>query len=400
MKRLLVLLALAAATGNARTLDETLAIAANHPLVEARAQRVEEAAGLLQAAQGTQYPTLAGEGMLGGQYYNEAGWDGTAGVAGANLTLSQYIFDGGRRRSNVEGAESRLDERRFNLDNQRRTQAFEAARAHIGVWLSQELSRINLANVEALTAIASSTVSRFKQSEATTTEVAEARSRLFGAIASQAQRETQLQTSRADYMEIVGEAVGDTLADPGVPPAIVSGTITHPLLAAAQQRLSEAKANAAARDAGYWPTLDLNGNVSHNAFEGANRDDPSTLGRLTLNLRYVFTDGGTVAGESKGAHAAVRAAEAELRNVQLQLASARQTASARFAESANRLEASQQALAESTKTVDAMLREVRMGNRTLRELLDARRDELAATNDWLEAYAARTLAGHEMKRWE
>lgn len=398
----LLLFASATHTAHARTLEETLQLATSHPVLESRLHRIDEAAGLLQAAEGARYPTLAGEALGGVQYYDEAGINGTATVAGANLTLNQYLLDGGRRRANISGAESRLTERRHILENQRRVQAFEAARAHVQVWLSQELARTNKANVEALTVIASSTVSRFNQAEATTTEVAEARSRLFGATAAQAQRETQLQTARADYLEVVGEAVpvSDTLADPGPPPAIVGDTGTHPFLEAARQRLAEAQAIAAARDAGYWPTLDINGNVSHNLYEGTRRDDPSTLGRLTLNLRYAFTDGGVVAGESKGAHAAVRAAQADLRTVQLQLEASREAAVARLHESANRLQSSQQALAESTKAVDAMLREVRMGNRTLRELLDARRDELAATNDWLEAYAARTLAGHEVKRWE
>lgn len=388
---------------HARTLDETLTLADNHPILQSRGHRVDEATALLRAAEGARYPTLVGEGVVGGQYYNDSLTDGTSAVAGANLTLNQYIFDGGRRSANVEGAESRLAERRDNVDNQRRTQAYEAARAHIGVWLSQELVRTNLANVEALATIVSSTVSRFQQSEATTTEVAEARSRLFGAVAAQAQRETQLKTARADYTEVVGEAlaVSDTAADPGQPPVVgISVTEPHPLLAAAQKRLAEAESIARARDAGYWPTLDLNGSASHNMAEGATRSDPSTLARLTLNLRYAFTDGGVGAAESKGAAAAVRAAQADLRTTALQLAAARESAAARYAKSADRLQASEKALAESTKTVDALLKEVRMGNRTLRELLDARRDELAATNDWLEAYAARTLAGYEVKRWE
>lgn len=400
----LALFATLAAQANAapRTLDETLAIAAKHPYVEAGMERVDEASGLLDAAEGARYTNVAGEGRVGMQYYNESGSSGTAGVAGATLTLSQYLLDGGRRRANIHGAESRLDETRYNLEDRQRSQAYQAARAHIQLWLAQELSRTNKANVDALTLIASSTTSRFNQHEATTTELAEARSRLFGAIAVQAQRETQMKTARADYLERVGEAMPDdaTAADPGNPPEVVSGSTVHPLLAGARAQLAQARAKAAGRDAGYWPTLDVNGNLSHDAFQGANRDDPSTLGTLTLNLRYEFTDGGVVAGESKGAHAAVRAAQAELRMTELQLAAARQAASGRLSESAARLQAAEKALAESTKAVDALLKEVRMGNRTLRELLDARRDELAATNEWLDAYATRTLAGYEVKRWE
>lgn len=383
-----------------RTLDATINLAANHPQTATSLARVSEAKGAVQSARASRWFTLSGDAEAGGQFFNDQDADGTAGVGDLGLSLNQPLIDGGRRRGAVTSAEERFAGATDNYEWQKRLRRYTAVQAHVNLWLAQQLAQNNADNLNQLEQIATEVHGRLQQGEATVTEVAESESRLASARSAQADRMASLGNAQASYLRDVGESV-NIVADPGIGiPAGTESTTPHPLIAAAQHAVTEAEGMIRQRDSGYWPTLDLRSRVSQNAFSGTSRTDDATQGQVTLNLGYTFIDHGVVAGETAAARAARKAAESDLANTRLEVEAARLNAQSTLTEADRRLSESERAEAESAKVIKNLMQEVKQGNRTLRDLLDARRDELAAANAWAQAYASRTLATYDLERWQ
>lgn len=69
-------------------------------------------------------------------------------------------------------------------------------------------------------------------------------------------------------------------------------------------------------------------------------------------------------------------------------------------EASRRVQESDRARAQTAKVIGSLTEEVKQGNRTLRDLLDARRDQLASANAWSQAYANRALSNYDLARWK
>lgn len=384
-----------------RDLASTLRIAEGHPLIAARQFSVEQASGTLRAARGSRWFTLTGDAEAGVQAYDDEGTSGSAGVGNLGLSFNQPLVDGGRRRGAVYSAEERFAGATENLEWQKRLRRYSAAAAHVNLWLAQELVRNNADNISHLEDILTDVQGRRNNSEATVTELAEAESRLASARAAHAERLTALTSAQAAYVRDVGEDV-HRVASPGTGVAVTSAPSgqTHPLVASAQHAVEEAEGLILQRKAAYAPTLDLRGRASHNAFAGTAREEDVSQGQLTLNLGYTFLDGGVRGGETAAARAARKTAEAELANIRLEVEAARMAAQGTYTEATRRLEESQRAQKETANVIKHLGQEVKNGNRTLRELLDARRDQLAAANAWAQAFANRALSTYDLERWQ
>lgn len=362
--------------------------------------RREQAQGNLSAARANRWFTLSGDAEAGGQHYDEDGNSGGAGVGAVGLSLNQPLIDGGRRRGAVLSAAENLAAASENHAWQLRQRAYTAAQAHINLWLTQELVRNNADNVAQLENIVTEVQARLTHAESTVTELAEAESRLAAARAVQAERIAALGVAQATYLRDVGEPA-TTAASPGEGPQEEVGSYgLHPLVQAAQHRVEEAEGTYRQRKAGNWPTLDLRGRGSHNAFAGSEREDDASNAQLTLNLGYTFIDNGATRSQIAAAKAARTEAEAELENTKLEVEAARLNAEANSMEATRRVQESDRARSQTAKVIGSLKEEVKQGNRTLRDLLDARRDQLASANAWSQAYASRALSNYDLARWK
>jgi outer membrane protein len=400
---LLLSMAFSTAWAAPRSMNETLEIAAHHPEIAAYAARLEQAQGSLAAARGARWFKISGDAQMGAQHYNIGGTSDSTGVAEGGLLLSQPMLDGGNRSATVDEMTQRVQEATQNLGWQQRQQQFAAAEAHTRLWLAQKLADMTRQDNVFLTKITSSTEQRFGMSDATKTEVAEANSRLDAAKAELAQRMADIGVARANYIRAVGEAVGE-VADPSPAMATaVSGTFeltTHPLVQAARATRAQALARVSEAEAADWPSVDLLGSTRRNQYDGVNYDQKSTDNRVVLSLGYTFWDSGVTRGQKAEARAALQAADAELKATNLEVQSQRAAAASRWQTAGEKLVHSEAELNDATLTVQLLMKEVQMGNRELRDLLDAQRDMTAAVSNWLQAYADRAIAWYDLQRWE
>jgi outer membrane protein TolC len=400
---LLLSVAFSPAWAAPRTIAETLEIAAHHPDIATRAARLEQAQGSLTAAKGARWFKISGDAQVGTQHYDLEDYSKNTGIAEGGLLLSQPLLDGGRRSATVEEMSQRVQEATQNLGWQQRQQQFAAAQAHTSLWLAQKLADMTRQDNDFLTRITSSTEQRFGMSDATKTEVAEANSRLDAAKAELAQRMADIGVAQANYIRAVGETVGE-VADPS--PAMVmavSGTFdptVHPLVQAAQAAHAEALARVSQAEAADWPSVDLLGSTRRNQYDGTNYDQKSTDNRVVLSMGYTFWDSGVTRGQKAEARAALQAADAELKATKLEVQSQRAAAASRWQTAGEKLVHSEAELKDATLTVQLLMKEVQMGNRELRDLLDAQRDMTAAMSNWLQAYAGRAVAWYDLRRWE
>jgi len=384
----------------ARTIDQSIALALKHPTLMSSEARRQQAQSNLSVAKANRWFTLSGDAEAGVQHYDDEGNSGSAGVGAIGLSLNQPLIDGGRRRGAVHTAAEGLAAASENLAWQQRQRSYIAAQTHINLWLAQELVRNNADNVAQLENIVTEVRARLTHAESTVTELAEAESRLATARAIQAERITALGAAQASYLRDVGETA-TTVAAPGEGPQEEVGSYgLHPLVQAAQHAVEQAEGIYRQRKAGNWPTLDLRGRGSHNAFAGTTREEDASNAQLTLNLGYTFIDNGATRGEIAAAKAAKTEATSELENTKLEVEAARLNAEATSMEASRRVQESDRARAQTAKVIGSLTEEVKQGNRTLRDLLDARRDQLASANAWSQAYANRALSNYDLARWK
>lgn len=108
----------------------------------------------------------------------------------------------------------------------------------------------------------------------------------------------------------------------------------------------------------------------------------------------------TTASTDISSGAAHRSAEAELATTKLEVESSLLNAQSTYTEAERRLTESVRAQKENAEVIRNLTHEVFQGNRTVRDLLDARRDQLAASNAWAQAYASRALSSYDVERWQ
>ena len=243
-----------------------------------------------------------------------------------------------------------------------------------------ELAR---ANVAALEQELSDTQKRFDAGEATRTDTSQATARLAEAQANLKRSVAQEQVSSAGFLRVIGVApdrldeqwprpqvpatLEDALSNAGLTPAV--------LAAVAQHESASAQIDAARAD--YWPTLALNAAAAAQGDSNLAADryrDWSVQLKATLPL---YQGGAT--------RARVSAAKAQASQALAQLDDTKRAAVESITQAWALLQASDELIRAYQADVDAsslaledVHKELQVGTRTTKDLLDAERDKVSA----------------------
>jgi outer membrane protein len=222
--RALLALALAAASApaGAQTLQEALALAyqSNPTLLAARAQLRVVDENVPQALAGWR-PTVTLSGSAGAVQGNQRTrvLDAQGNQFGrhtetdrspfsAAATVTQPIYRGGRTVAQTRRAENQVFAQRARLLSTEQSVLQDTVISYVAVIRDQEEVRLNTNNVQVLSRQLDATNERFRVGEITRTDVAQAESRLAGSRAARSDAEGRLQTSRAVFQRLVGQAPG------------------------------------------------------------------------------------------------------------------------------------------------------------------------------------------------
>ncbi len=411
---LLVFALVALATGSpaapGETLNQALAQAYIHnPTLQAA--RAGQLAALqdVRAAQGGWYPKVSLSGGISrdntsGQitfFPNPLNFSANLDQSHVALRVDQPVWEGGTLSANVDAAENSASATHAATRAQESQVLLKAVRAYLGVVTSQQVLQAQKDNVGVIRRQLDAAQEALAHGEGTRTDVAQAQSRLEGAIAARINAEAALARARARYRTVIGHEPG-TLAMPTHAPALPGSlqqtealaTQNYPVVAArfeAQAASNQAHAAAGA----LLPRIGLYAEVR--------RENDPQYGFAEVTDRVVGVDisvpiwqGGTE--HARTAAARERAREASLR-VQSSLDQARDQAVSSWQDyiaARSSVSALQAQLTAARIAYAGVKAEHVHGERTLLDVLNAEQEVRNARVALAKAYSNRIVAAYAL----
>ncbi|MBL28800.1 MAG: hypothetical protein CMM50_14755 [Rhodospirillaceae bacterium] len=267
----------------------------------ARVRSVDE--GVPQALSGWR-PTVVFNGSTGLQSFtNETAAGSTSDTINPTnvaLTIDQPLYRGGQTVASTEAAEARVLAARSQLGDVEQGVMLDAAIAYMNVVRDQSVVELNINNEQVLGRRLEATRDRFQVGEVTRTDVAQAEARLSDASALRVAAQGDLETSRANFEQIVGFPPEKLeFPDPSfIPPLPDSGELANAVALAENPALlaNQYLEQAALHDidvavADLLPDLSLQGQLTK-AYEPNSFFDESDSAQILANLRIPLYQSG------------------------------------------------------------------------------------------------------------
>jgi outer membrane protein len=135
-------------------------------------------------------------------------------VAGAQATVTQNLYNGGKTQATVNRSKNQVMAERATLIAQEQTSFNNAVSAYVGVIQAKQLLDLQINNEQVLAKQLEATNDRFRVGEITRTDVAQAEAALEGARATRETAVGNLQTARGTFQQIIGVFPPDDLVEP------------------------------------------------------------------------------------------------------------------------------------------------------------------------------------------
>jgi outer membrane protein len=385
------------------TLYEALAVAyETNPQLAAQQASLRATDEGVAIANGAWRPTISAGGTYGYQQFyftpiTVPGF-GTFSTISAHplqgaITVTQPLFRGGRTIAEIGRAKALVRSARAQLLAAEQTVLLSAATSYMDVVRDTAIVDLRQHNVELLKKQADATRAQFNAGSLTRTDVAQSEARLAGAQSDLTAAQSQLEISRANFLQAIGRAPETLESEPALPPAMPAGVDDSITLALKQNpsivsaRESEIAANYSVDAAvgAMLPTLSVQGQYGYSQGSlvtptggtaiGGNTSHALILtGQLNIPLYQAGVEEATVR-QAKELHA-----QAQL-NVQVSDLQVRQAVAAAWAqfESAEASITSNEAAERANEIAfEGVSKEQQVGGRTILDVLNAEQELLNA----------------------
>lgn len=412
-------LVMAARPAAAQTLQEALALAyANNPTLQAaRAQLRAVDENVPQALAGWR-PTVqvtsavgqstgstVGQSIVGpGQFPSgrtDVPWR-SRDTAQHQAAVTQPIYRGGRTTSSTRRAENQVLAQRARLIATEQQVLQDTVNSYVAVIRDQEEVRLNTNNEQVLTRQLQATNERFRVGEITRTDVAQAESRLAGARSARAAAEGRLQTSRATFTRLVGQAP-ERLTPPQplrvpAPNAREAGTLAgqnNPNVVAALFDEAAARDLIDVNFATLLPQVSVTGSVfrqDNQTTDGLRQNGTSVTANLTVPIFQGGAEHAQVRQARQSAQQARQVVEDQRRAATQVATQAFETLTAARAQ----VESVRAQIRAAEIALDGVQREAIVGSRTTLDVLNAEQELLNARVSLVRALADVITASHQL----
>ncbi|MDX1923361.1 MAG: TolC family outer membrane protein [Alphaproteobacteria bacterium] len=398
---LALVLALMALPANAETLQAAMirAYQTNPELrrEQAKLRAIDEGVPLAKSGQ---RPSVDLGAAIGQKKFNQGAVDNDSTPRNLGLSLTQPLYKGGSISSSISSAEKAVLAARASYDDAEQALFLNVATSYFDVWLYQATLKINKKNEEVLKQELQAARDRFAVGEATRTDVAQADSRLAGAIASRIESEGLLANAKATYEKVIGNPPSELAApDVNFPiPARLDEMIdlaqaNNPKVISAKYTAEGAEQDIATAEGALLPEIHLEANAdrawdSSVAATTGKTDTASIMARLTMPLYR----GGADYARTRAAKETASQRRVEIRSA---LDAARETA-VRAWESLNTAKAtikSRQKQVEAAQLAfEGVKEESRVGTRTILDRLNAEAEALQARVNLVQSQRDKAVA--------
>ena len=395
-----------AARVNAEPLREALVRAyEKNPLLNAQRSSVLAVSENIERTKAGYRPRVTGAvdaGLLGEDYKappNDMLATLSRAPRGASVEINQNLFDGYRTTNAVGQAKLQTLAAKAILKNTEQITLFTAATAYLEVLTDHAILKIVRDNIDTLQAQLSQAKGRHGFGDVTGTEVAQVQMRLAAAQAQASLAESNVKAGAANYRRVIGVAPSNVVPvrplDELVPSSLEEletlATRDHPAVVAAQHGVAVAERQVNITRGELLPSLTVTGRLAQRAdvlVRGDRQLQSTVFGAISVPI---YEGGETYARLRQAKHTAAQR-DLEASAVIDEMRSTAAAAWATLIAAKERL-ASAELQVRSAETVrDGLREEWRMGDRSMRELLDAEQDVLLARINLATTKRERVLA--------
>ena len=318
-------------------------------------------------------------------------------------TVSQTLFNGFQTANRTRVAESQVSAAREGLRIMEQTVLLAAATAYMDVLRDTANLEVQRTNVRVLEETLKQTRDRFNVAEVTRTDVAQAEAQLAAGQSAVAASESILNTSRANYRQVVGtEAVNlapgspvDRFSPRVLSAAIDNGLSENPNVTSAMYGVDVAHLQVKINEGALFPNLSLQGNVQYASFPQlsiVHQFSTSVIGQLTVPL---YQGGGefSLIRQSKESLSQQRLNLDQVRN---QTRQAVVQAWGQVQAAKAQIAAAQSQVASSEVALNGVREEARVGQRTTLDVLNAQQALVNARVQLVTAQHDRVVASYNL----
>lgn len=308
-----------------------------------------------------------------------------------SLSITQNLFRGFRTIAETDQARNAVAAGRADLITREQDVLLQAVTAYMNVKRDRAILELRQNNVRVLQQQQSATRDRFEVGELTRTDTAQADSRLATAVADETTARGNLDTSIADYVEVVGRVPGalDAPALPAGLPATEEDAIelartNNPSVVSSDFTERAARDSVDLTTGELLPTLTLNGELEENK-DVLGSDTRTSEQSVTLNLSVPLYQSGEVYSRIREAK---HVANQRLLEFSEQAREAQEQARSSWAalESARARITSLQASVDAQQIAfEGVQQEAQVGSRTVLDVLDAEQELLNARVSLVQA---------------
>lgn len=410
LAHLMLWLAAPLAAGNAAqatTLDQALAEAIAHaPEIAAADADADAAKARLDQAKGGRLPTATLTGTIGYGRLDPRGFFGLGAAnvtpRAAQMTVEQPLFTGGRVSAGIDQARAGIAGAEAGKTGIRSQLVMAMTQTYGDVLTTAHMIDLYGRLVTQTTEIERQARLKFRAGESPSTDVSQASARLAEARAGLARAQGMQVSAQAHFRNLTGLEPIDLQplpVNPALPAtldeAMDAATHSNPALGQSEAALRGAQAAARGARAERLPMIGAfaEGATVRDQFFPDYRADSATIG---IRARWELFSGGRVSGKVTETDNTVRAADARVRAMRMQveeqvISAFQDVRTAQLVEQA----ATDQATA-AAQALDSVAQEVRVGMKPQLNLLDAERESIAAEADAARARTDRIVAAYRL----
>ena len=319
------------------------------------------------------------------------------------LTVSQPLFRGGRTLAATSEAENTVRAERARLMNTEQTVLLEAITAYVNVFRDLAVLDLNTNNEQVLKRQLEATRDRFQVGEITRTDVHQAEARLARAVADRIQSEGDLEVSRANYENVVGEAAPRQLNAPALPEGLPGSRDEAAKLAATKNPAvigAEFDKRAAIDSADQvhgelLPTVSVDGEWSRDE-QTAGEDGHTTTTSITLNLSVPIYQQGAVYSRLREARQTTAQRTLTIDQQRRDAVESAAQAWESLLTARARVKAFRTQIDANVVALEGVQREAAVGSRTVLDVLDAEQELLDSRVSHVRAQRDELVASYQL----
>jgi len=319
------------------------------------------------------------------------------------ISLTQPLFRGGRTLAETSGAENDIRAARARLLEGEQNILLQAATAYLNVYRDQAVLRLNQNNEEVLQRQLEATRDRFEVGEITRTDVHQAEARLARSKADRIQSQGDLETSRANYLNIVGEPAPETLSLPdrasdlpdSAEEAVRIAVVNNPGVIAAEFDRRASMDNVDEVWGELLPEVDVTAS-STREFQTSTETSLRTTHEVTLNVTIPIYQQGDVYSRLRQARQDAAESTLVIDTERRDAAEAGTQAYESLVTARAQVDAFQTQIEASIVALEGVQREAAVGSRTVLDILDAEQELLDSRVSHVRSERDELVAAYEL----